>query len=421
MPALSGTENVFLTDDIIVSEALRLLENELIATRFVNRSQERYFGKIGDTVSIKKPFRTKSAEGRTLVIQPMVDQTIPFKIDRQRHVGLQFTLNDRTLSIQDFSERYLRSGISELAHQVDLSILEEAVSSAFNSVGTPGQGTTFNTIIDARAQMTMMGVPSDGMVKMLLNPLDAAAHRKAIISSGNVDTMSKAAIEDAFLGRVSSIDLFETAQMPVHTVGNYGGTPLIAGANQTGASLNTDGWTVSATGLLKKGDTFTIAGVFAVNPANRRSTGSLQSFLVTGNVASSGTGTATIPISPSINDGTLTTLDVEGNAISLSAYQNVSARPADNAAITVLGTANATYRQNVAFHRDAMSLAMIDINLPQSAVVANRKRHAKSGLSMTMTAAYNITDYMETYRLDVLWGVHNIYPELAMRIFGTAA
>lgn len=421
MPRLEGTQNVLLTDDIIIKEALRLLRNELIAARFVNRIPERYFGKIGDTLSVKKPFRVKGAYGRTLVIQPMVDQTVPFTVDNQFHVGLQFTVNDRTLSLDQFSERYLKSAISQIAHEVDRSILLKAVQTAGNGIGTPGQGTTFETIIDMRADMVMRGVPDDGMVKAILNPLDAAAHRKAIIKSGNVDTMAKAAIERAFLGTVSGIDLFETAQMPVHTVGNYGGTGLIAGANQTGASLATDGWTASRTGLLKKGDLFTIAGVFAINPRTYQSTGTLQQFVVTADVNSDGSGLATIPISPSINDGTLTTVDGDGNTVSLSAYQNVSAKPADNAAITVLGTANTTYRQNVAFHRDAISLAMVDFNLPQTAPVAKRARDSESGLSMTMTGQYNITDYMETYRLDVLWGVHNLYPELSTRFFGTPA
>lgn len=422
MPTIQGTGNALLTDDVIAKEALRLLKNNLIGARFVNRNHEAKFGaghKIGDQITIKKPFRVKSASGRTLVVQPMVDQSVTMEIDRQEHVGLRFTVNDRTLNINDFSDRYLRPAVVQLAHKVDYSIYETAIQSAFNTTGVPGNGTTYNSMIDAVASNALLGWPVDGMTKLVLNPLDAAAHAKAIILAGN-DSMTKSAIERSYLGSVAGVDLFSTAQLPVHTVGPLGGTPLVNGAAQTGASLVTDGWTAAAALRLNKGDVFTIAGVFSINPQTYQSTGQLQSFVVTAAVSSSGAGAATIPISPAINPGTLTGLDGDGNSISLAAYQNVTASPADNAAITVLGAAGTAYLQNLMMHHDAISLAVVELALPQTAVVAKRQSDADSGLSITMTGAFNVSDYEETYRLDVLWGVKNIYPELTRRVFGPA-
>ena len=104
--SLQGAGNVLLTDDVIAKEALRLLKNELVTAPLVYRSVEKVFGKVGDTISLKKPFRTKTASGRTLVKQPMVDVTIPFKINNHEHFGLEITQRDRTLSLQNFSERF---------------------------------------------------------------------------------------------------------------------------------------------------------------------------------------------------------------------------------------------------------------------------------------------------------------------------
>ncbi|MEG7795898.1 P22 phage major capsid protein family protein, partial [Listeria monocytogenes] len=80
--------------------------------------------------------------------------------------------------------------------------------------------------------------------------------------------------------------------------GPLGGTPLINGASQglinSGStdnpfalttSLVTDGWTAAAAARLNQGDTFTIAGVFSVNPETKASTGVLQSFVVVGPTA----------------------------------------------------------------------------------------------------------------------------------------
>lgn len=421
MPNKQGLNNVFLTNDEIANEALRLLENNLIAARFVNRNLEPKFGSIGDTISVKKPYRVKSASGRTLVKQPMVDQTVPFKIDRQEHVGLEFTVNDRTLSINEFSERYLKSAIVQLAHKVDFSIWDKLANTTFFTSGTPGGKLGYEQVIDAAAYSRMTGHPDDGMTKVGLNPLDAAEFRKGLAKSA-IESSAKSSIERAWLSNVSGMDLFETSNMPTHTVGVATGTPLVNGAGQTGASLVTDGWTNSTTGILKAGDVFTIANVYSINPQTYQSTGILQQFVVLSDANSgASTGPATLSISPAINDGSLTTTDAEGNTVSLAAYQNVTAAPADNAAITVVGTGGATYRQNFMLHKDAMTLAVIDLNLPSTAPVAVRKRHDKSGLSIAMTGQYNITDYKETFRLDVLWGVQMMYPELARRIFGAAS
>lgn len=421
MPNIEGSGNVFLTDDIIIKEALRLLKNNLIAARFVNRIPEKYFGKIGDTLSVKKPFRVKSASGRTLVRQPMVDQSVPFVVNNQEHVGLSFTTLDRTLTLDQFSERYLKSAVIQLAHKLDLSIWQCAVQSTFNATGVPGQGTTFETIIDAWAEASLLAHPADGMTKIGLNPRDAASHRKKLTTIQN-DALVKSAIERAYLGQVSGMDLFETAQMPTHTVGVATGTPKVNGDNQTGSTLNTDGWTNSTAGILRKGDVFTIANVYSVNPQTYQSTGMLQQFVVVEDANSgASTGPSALKISPAINDGSLTTTDAEGNVVSLAAYQNVSAKPANDADITVLGTGGTSYRQNVMLHKDAISLAVIDMHLPESAPKKARMRDEDSGISLAMTAAYNINDQEEIYRLDLLWGVHNLYPELSRRVFGTNA
>jgi len=417
MTRLSGTGNVLLTDSVIAKEALRLLKNELVYARLVHRNLERAFGQIGDTISIKLPFRTKTASGRVLVKQPMTDRVTTLKIDRQEHFGLEFTQNDRTLAIGQFSERYLSSGMSQLAHQVDKSIADVATQEFFFSSGTPGTAVNTDNWADAMAFMEMVGVPMDGKMSTVLNPLDGAAIAKDVKKLAH-EGLVKQAIERSYIGPLSDMRAFRTAQQPPHTVGPLGGTPLVNGASQGAAgTIASDGWTAAAAVRLNKGDVFTVAGVFEINPRTYVSTGRLQRFVVTASVSSDGAGAASIPISPTMNDGTATTVDADGNNVSLAAYQNVTNYPADNAAITVIGTAATTYRQDVCFHKDAIALAVVDIELPETAVVAKRVRDPQSGLSLALTAAYDITNFKQIYRIDVLWGVKAIYPELGHRIF----
>ena len=68
--------------------------------------------------------------------------------------------------------------------------------------------------------------------------------------------------------------------------GSPSGTPLVNGASQTGRSLVTDGWT-NSTLIFKPGDYLKLAGNDKV-------------YMITADVTSSGTGTATISIEPAL-------------------------------------------------------------------------------------------------------------------------
>lgn len=410
-------DNKLLTDSVIAKEALRLLKNSLVFAKCVYRQYEKTFGKVGDSISLKLPFRTKTASGRTLVKQPMVDQTIPFKIDKQEHFALEYTMKDKTLDIMQFSERYLKSGMTQLANVIDRSI-GLTLKKAFHTSGVAGtRAGAYIDFANAGAKMTTYGVPNDGMRKAVLNPFTCASLSNEVTKIFE-KSMVKAAYTSGYKGNIADFETFESNNIPRHTTGDFGGTPLIDGTITNGSSITTDGWSINKTGLLTVGDVFTIAGVYGVNPQNYESTGMLQEFVVTETADSNGSGDSTIAFSPALNDGTATTTNADGETISLAAYQNVTNLPADNAAITVYGSANTTYEQDYLFHRDAIALAMIDLELPESATVKERASDPDSGLSLSLTKAYDITEQAEITRIDAVWGAHMINAELAMRGYG---
>ena len=233
------------------------------------------------------------------------------------------------------------------------------------------------------------------------------------------EALVKRAIEQGYDGNIANYNFVKSSNIPTHTVGAYGGTPLTKGASQNGETLLTDGWTAGVTGLLKEGDIIKIAGVYEINPANYEIVPSarLKQFVVTADVNSDSGGNATIPISPAINDCTTSMRDTEGNLVSLAAYRNISTAVANDAAITVEGTASTTYRLDFLFHRDAITLAMVDLELPDSFKIKSVVRDNNSGLSMSMCAAPDIRNLSEITRIDAVWGTKMIYPDLAMRIW----
>lgn len=410
-------DNNLLTDDIIAKESLRLLKNNLVMAKLVYRRYEAEFGKVGDTIRLKLPYRVKSASGRTLVKQPLVDQTIPLKIQNQEHVGLEYTVKDKTLDIKNFSERYLKSGMIQIANAIDRSLLL-TMKNIFHTSGTPGtRPGAFIDFANAAAKQTTYAVPQDGMRHAVLNPFTCASLSDEVTKLFQ-NEMVKGAYQKGYKGMVSDYSTYESQNIPTHTVGAHGGTPLVAGTITNGNTVTSDGWDASVTGLLLAGDVITFAGVFGVNPQNYSSTGLLQEFVVQADVDSDAGGLTTITIEPAINDGTATILNDAGDTVSLKAYQNVTNVPADNAAIVVAGTAGTTYEQNYLFHRDTIALAMIDLELPQSAVIKSRAHDPDTGLSLTLTGAYDINEQSEIHRIDAVWGSKAIYPELGLRLWG---
>jgi len=143
--------------------------------------------------------------------------------------------------------------------------------------------------------------------------------------------------------------------------------------------------------------------VFSVNPETKASTGVLQSFLVTADASSDAAGNLTIVCSPAIIAG--------------GAYQNVTARPADNAAITITsGAAGSTYTQNMVWHRDAVTFVSPKQELPGGMDMAYQASLAdEGGVSLRFVRGYNIQTNKFISRFDILWGAAVTLPNFAVR------
>jgi hypothetical protein len=193
--------------------------------------------------------------------------------------------------------------------------------------------------------------------------------------------------------------------LPTHTVGALGGTPLVNGASQTGASLITDGWTAAAATRILQGDVFTIGtgatGCYAVNPVTKANTGELRQFVATADAASDGSGNMTISISPSITTS--------------GGQQTVVASPANNAAITVLGSANTVSPQNLVFHPDAFAVGFVDLPEPYTGD-AFRVTSEELGIAMRVWQSSDWQQDLHGVRIDALYGYTVFYPEFAVRV-----
>ncbi len=403
-----ASSNTLLTPTIIAKEALMQLTNHLAMARHVHTAYKNEFVKVGQTITIRKPnkFRSSKYQGRqnTNISEPYTSITM----STQAHVSWAFSSVDLTTTIEDYSKRYIAPACNALANTVD-SDLCALSDDVYNSAGTPGTTpATFKCLGDANAILDNEAVPSDSRVA-IVNP-DANWSLADGLKGTFAAQVAKDIITRGYLGTVANLNIYSDQNVTRHLNGTFtsSATPLMNATSVTGAtSIVTKGWNASSS-TVKKGDVFTIAGVYQVNPVSGVSTGVLRRFTATANATSSG-GLMTIYVSPQINYATTIATGM--------AYNTVDALPAENAALTFIGTEATTYPQNLVFHPNAFALVTVPMEMPAN-VWGARETDADAGISIRVVKQYDIDADEEIIRLDILYGVKTLYPELAVRLWG---
>jgi len=406
--------NVLLTPSLIIKEALMVLENNLSFTKGVDKQYSPKFGteaaagqKIGSSIQVRKPVRYVGRTGAALSVEDAQEEYTTVSLTNQEGVDIQFSSQELTLSIDEFSDRIIKPAMANVANRIDLNGLAQ-YKNIYNRVGTPGTslvgtgGAALAPYLSAGVKLDNCAAPRDGNRNAVLTAQSQADLVQGLSGLFNDSSDVSRQYREGTMGRTAGLKFSMDQNVNTHTCGQQGGTPLVNGASQTGATLVTDGWTASAANRLKQGDVFTIANVFSVNPQSRQSTGVLQDFVVTADAASDGTGNCSISISPSI--------------IVTGAKQTVTASPADNAAITVNGAGNALSNEQLVYHRDAFTLASADLVIPKGVDFAARAADKRTGLSVRIVKDYNISTDQYPCRLDVLYGWATLRPELACRV-----
>ena len=401
--------NSILTIDMITRKALEILENNLVITRNVNRQYDDSFAvsgaKIGSTLRIRLPDRALVTDGAALQVQDDAEQSTTLTVASQKHIGVNFTTAELTLQLDDFAERVLKPRISQLASSIDADVAN-AYKTIFNTVGTPGTSPATALVLLQAQQKLNESAAGMAPRYATVNPAANAGLVNGLSGFFNpTDTISKQ-FKNGMMGTgVLGFDEINMSQsIKVHTTGSRAGTILVNGAvsTQGQSTISIDGLT-GATDTVTAGDVFTIAGVFAVNPQTRESTGSLQQFVVTAAQTGAGNALANMAISPAIYTST-------------NALATVDSFPADNAAVTFVGTASTAYPQNLIYHKDAITFATADLVLPTGVDMAARAVH--NGISLRIIRDYDINNDRMPCRIDVLYGFSTIRPQMACRLWG---
>ena len=406
--------NTLVTPEWVTFEVARYFVNSLRGVGQFNRTYSDEFSqsgaKVGDTVKVRLPQLFEASEGDALVEQNLLDRTVNVILNRRRHVGFGWSSTQQTTDMDDIRNRYIMPAAETLANVYDRVSLADVYMSVYNAVGTlgttPSAGLTYS---QARVKILDFAGPDTGLCAVL----DPLANATIANSTATMFHPTRQVTENWTKGQFADDQLgierwYQDQNIPRFTSGACpaASTPLVLGAGQTGSSIATDGWGAASAPV--KGDIVTFAGVYAVNPLSKESTGRLHQFVLTATPAAG--ASITLSISPSI--------------ITSGALQNVTAGPADNATVTywsmaVGGTQAATVSpQNLVFHPDAFASVMADLVMPNGGARGTRVNSKQINIALRFVEQYAITSDRNLNRLDILFGAAPIQERLACRVVG---
>jgi hypothetical protein len=400
--------NSILTIDMITRKALEILENNLVLTRNVNRAYDDSFAvegaKIGSTLRIRLPDRALVTDGAALQVQDDNEQFTTLTVSNQKHIGVNFTTAEMTMQLDDFAERVLKPRISQLASSIDADVAN-SFRNIYQSVGTPGVTPATSAVLLAAQQKLNEAAAVMSPRYATVNPAANAGLVEGMKGLFNpTDTISRQ-FKNGMMGMgVLGFDEINMSQsIKQFTTGSRNATGTV-GTTVTAQGSNTIVLAGVGNALtIKAGDVFTVAGVFAVNPQTRESTGSLQQFVVVADVTSSAGGAATVTVSPAMYTST-------------QALATIDSFPASGAVTTFVGAASSQYPQNLVYHKDAITFATADLLMPQGVDMASRQVH--NGISMRIVRQYDINNDRLPCRIDVLYGYSVIRPQMGVRLWG---
>ena len=384
--------NTILTATAVTREALRVLHQKLNFVGTITRDYDETFAqqgaKVGDTLKIRLPNQYTVRTGSTLSAQDTTESTVDLKVQTQKGVDLNFTSVDLTMALDDFSERIIEPAMSVLAANVEADAMT-MYRDVYNQVQGAGPA-TFARVLQGRKILVDNLAPLNGRTCNLntqdnvdlVDALKGLFNDKATISKQN---------REGYMGRTAGFDFMENTLWPSHPRGPSNGAFIVNGAGQTGATLTVS----TGAGIPVAGDIITIAGVFRVHPETKQATTNLQQFVVGG-----GATLTSFPISPAI--------------VTTGALQNVSASPANAAAVSIAGTLSTGHGISMAYQKGAFAFATADMVMPRGVDFASRE--VFDGVSMRIVRQYDINSDKFPCRLDILYGFKTIRPQLACRL-----
>lgn len=413
--------NAFNKEERVSFEAiLEGFNDALVLSRNVSRynTDQTAMERSGDTIWRPMPYVAQSHDGTdaTSNFDDATQLSVPATIGFQKHSTAILSATELRDLLQE--GRLGEAAKQKLSSDVNVAVMNTVCNQATLVVKRTTAAAGFDDVAQADAICNEQGVNSfDRYFAFSTRDYNGAASNLAARTLGN-SPKALTAYEKAYVGNIAGFETYKldyanrlTAKTAVTVTVNGANqyyTPVATSTASTGEVSNVDNryqniaLTVTS-GTVAAGDCITFAGVNSVHHITKQDTGQLKTFRVISIVSGSG-GTGTVKISPPIISG--------GGATDAElAYQNVTAAPANGAAVVFLNTVTASI--NPFWQKDAIEILPGRYAVPTDAGTAVMRGTTDQGLELIMQKFYDIYTMKTKYRWDTRFGVCNKQPEMS--------
>ena len=235
--------NTLLTPTAVTREALRVAHQKANFIGNIDRQHDKDFAvngaKIGDSIKIREPNKFTVTDGATLSAQDTTESSVTLQLSGRKHVGMGFTTADLTLSIDDFSKRFITPAASVLMANVENDVISNVYKSVYNQVNNIGSAATLAKVLSARKMLNDNLAPLDmrsAVIDTQMN-VDLVDGNKTLFN--DVKGLSQNYLE-GMQGQAAGFKFYENTLMPRHTSGTALATAVyltdVAGGEATGTS-----------------------------------------------------------------------------------------------------------------------------------------------------------------------------------------
>lgn len=431
--------------ELWASEALLVLQENMIAGSLVYRDFENTLARYGDVVNTRRPadFRAKrKTNADNVVVQDAIATNVQVKLDQHVHTSFLIRDGEESKSFRDLVDEFLRPAIVAQARFIDQIVLGQYPRFLGNVVGGAGVFTATNAkagLLASRQALNIAKMPMQGR-NIIFNPITESIllNLDLFIQAQQVGDQGQA-LREATLGRKLGFDMWMDQNMPVVNAGN-----TVAG--DTTAAAYTAGTTTivvvtGTAGNFPVGGWLTIAGdmtpqqIVSFNSGTKTAviTPGLKTNTASGAAVSTYTGGA-VNNSAGYPAGYAKEITVDAFTVALQVGQMVVFagdttrysvidvnglvgitldRPLKNAIVNdqvvLPGPAGAF---NLAFHRNAIALVVRPLAQPRQGTGALSSVVNYNDLSMRATITYDGNKQGHLVTLDMLCGIEVLDPNL---------
>lgn len=411
--------NGFSKEEIVAfDEMLMGFDDMLVQSRMVRKynTDQQMMERANDTIYRPMPYIAQSYSGSDATgnFGDNTQLSVPATIGFQKHSTA--TLDAKELRDLLQENRLGQAAAQKLASDINISVQDVAANQGTIVVARTGAASGYDDVAEIDATMNVLGVNFNDRYA-LYSSRDYNGMASDLAGRQTMGPKVTKAYERSYVGTVAGIDTYKSdytrrltaaagTGVTVNGAGQYY-TPAATSTAATGETSNVDNRyqnldiTVTS-GTVKVGDAFTLAGVNSVHHITKEDTGELKTFRITAIVSGAG-GTGTVQISPPI-------ISNGGGTDAEAQYQNVTATPANGAAITFLNTADAAV--NCFWHMDAIELLPARLAVPTNAGADILRSTTDQGIEVVMQKQFDINTQKTKYRWDVLYGTVNLQPEM---------